>query len=80
MKRAAKSCSMIYQFEYYLKTSTVIKIDKEYIQPIYQYSVLIYGSAKKKTDLKRLKAGKDSCGGTVVKLKKGKPELCLGQT
>ena len=83
LKQAAKSCSMIYQLRYYLNTSTLLKINKTHIQPIYHYSVLIYGRPNK-TDIRRLKTSEDSCGVTVSKLKIGKSEqfpdkhkLCL---
>ena len=75
---------MICQLRYYFSTSTLLKIYKTCIQPIYQYSVLIYGTANR-TDLKTLESQQRLMWGNCFKNKKweslkhiwDKHKLCL---
>ena len=49
LKKNAKFVSILYQSRDYLSKNLLLKVLKQYVQPRYQYGILIYGTAKKST-------------------------------
>ena len=48
LKKTAKNVPLLYQLKKFLPSSALLRAYKSFIQPIYQYGILVYGTADKK--------------------------------